>query len=50
MKQADKPLPFTIRNAEKEDVPLILDFIRKLGDYERAIGSETAMLMSNGRK
>jgi GNAT superfamily N-acetyltransferase len=35
MKQTDKPLPFTIRNAEKEDVPLILDFIRKLGDYER---------------
>lgn len=28
-------MPFTIRNAEKEDVPLILDFIRKLGDYER---------------
>jgi len=35
MKQADKQTLFTIRKAEKEDVPLILDFIRKLGDYER---------------
>ncbi|MEA3462362.1 MAG: GNAT family N-acetyltransferase [Bacteroidota bacterium] len=26
---------FTIRIAEKEDVPLILDFIHKLADYER---------------
>jgi len=26
---------FTIRLAEKEDVPLILDFIKKLADYER---------------
>ena len=35
MNQTENPLPFWIRNAEREDVPLILDFIRKLGDYER---------------
>jgi GNAT superfamily N-acetyltransferase len=35
MKQTDNPLTFWIRNAERKDVPLILDFIRKLGDYER---------------
>jgi GNAT superfamily N-acetyltransferase len=35
MKHAENPLSFTIRNAVKADVPLILEFIRKLGEYER---------------
>ena len=35
MKQADSQNSFTIHSAGKEDVPLILDFIRKLGEYER---------------
>ena len=34
MQQAENNT-FTIRRAEKEDVPLILDFIEKLAEYER---------------
>jgi GNAT superfamily N-acetyltransferase len=33
---------FQIRKAEKSDVPLVLDFIRKLADYERLSHEVTA--------
>jgi GNAT superfamily N-acetyltransferase len=35
MEQSDTNKPFTIRKAGKEDVQLILDFIKKLAEYER---------------
>jgi GNAT superfamily N-acetyltransferase len=35
MMQSDSKTPFLIRRARKEDVPLILDFIKKLAEYER---------------
>ncbi len=35
MSRPAKKEPFTIRLAGVQDVPLILDFIRKLADYER---------------
>jgi GNAT superfamily N-acetyltransferase len=35
MSNPAKPAHFSIRVAEKEDVPLILGFIKKLADYER---------------
>lgn len=35
MMQSAKNKPFIIRKAEKEDVPVILDFIEKLAEYER---------------
>lgn len=35
MSNPAKPARFSIRVAEKNDVPLILEFIRKLADYER---------------
>jgi GNAT superfamily N-acetyltransferase len=33
--QQDNSTLFEIRKAKKEDVPLILDFIRRLGEYEK---------------
>ena len=33
--QSDINKSFKIQSAEKEDVPLILDFIKKLADYEK---------------
>lgn len=33
--QSDRIKPFEIRAAQREDVPLILDFINKLAEYER---------------
>ena len=35
MSEPPNTAPFTIRMAGVQDVPLILDFIRKLADYER---------------
>lgn len=35
MMQPANKKPFVIRKAEKEDVPVILDFIKKLAEYER---------------
>ena len=35
MMQSDTNEPFLIRQARREDVPLILDFIKKLAEYER---------------
>lgn len=35
MKQSSTIQPFVTRKAEKEDVPVILDFIKKLAEYER---------------
>lgn len=35
MMQTASNKPFIIRKAKKEDVPLILDFIEKLAEYER---------------
>ena len=35
MKQADGNKVFTIRNAELEDVPVVMDFINGLAEYEK---------------
>ncbi len=35
MTQSDRNKPFEIRIAEKEDIPVVLDFIKKLAEYER---------------
>jgi GNAT superfamily N-acetyltransferase len=35
MRKSESNRPFMIRKAEKEDVPVILEFIKKLAEYEK---------------